>query len=434
MKWRLVHGIKNYIYNIGFNFIVSSKTNCVRETESIDLLGGSTGDILKKYYFKLMNIIMDENVLLGKEAFSSIGEILSVPGRAITPEVVKNADILIVRSVTKVNEELLENSGIEFVGSATAGIDHVDIEYLKSRNIGFASAPGSNSNSVAEYIIAGLLQLDRKGKLSLEKISLGVVGVGNVGGKVVKKARGLGIKVLQNDPPLKRETKDEVFRELDELMNCDVITLHVPLLYEGTDKTFNLFDESRINKMKRGSILVNSSRGKVVEQSALKSALEKGHLSGAILDVWEKEPDIDKEMLELVDIGTSHIAGYSYDGKVKGTRMVFDAICDFFSLNKKWNVKLPSPGVPYLEVKVDEFENFAEILADVVFKVYDIRKDDEKLRGILNLEGKEKKEFFDALRANYRRRREFFNTRLEINTEDDNLKAKFRALGFEVID
>ncbi|MEJ2355937.1 MAG: 4-phosphoerythronate dehydrogenase, partial [candidate division WOR-3 bacterium] len=254
-----------------------------------------------------MKIVMDENVLLGKEAFSSIGEIVSVPGRSITSEVIKNADILIVRSVTKVNEQLLKNSSIKFVGSATAGIDHVDTGYLESRNIGFASAPGSNSDSVAEYVIAGLLLLDEKEKISLEKISLGVVGVGNVGSKVVKKSEGLGIKVLQNDPPLKRETKDDVFLELDELMNCDVITLHVPLSYSGVDKTFKLFDEKRINKMKRGSVLINSSRGKVIEQTALKSSLRKGHLAGVILDVWEKEPDIDKEMLQLVDIGTSHI-------------------------------------------------------------------------------------------------------------------------------
>ena len=380
-----------------------------------------------------MKIVMDENVLLGKEAFSSIGEVVLVSGRAITPEVIKNADILIVRSVTKVNEELLKDSGVKFVGSATAGTDHVDTEYLKSRNIGFASAPGSNSNSVAEYVITGLLLLDKKRKISLEKISLGVVGVGNVGSKVVKKAEGLGIKVLQNDPPLFRETNDDIFIDLDELMTCDVITLHVPLSYSGVDKTFQLFDERRVNKMKKGSILINSSRGKVVEHSALKSALKKGHLSGAILDVWENEPDIDKEMLEIADIGTSHIAGYSYDGKVKGTRMVFDAICDFFSLNKVWNVELPSPEVPYLEVNVDEIENFAGFLTDVVFKVYDIRKDDEELRKILNLEGKEKDKFFDALRANYRRRREFFNTRIKLNTKDDNIKNKCRALGFEVI-
>ena len=377
-----------------------------------------------------MKIVMDGNVLLGKEAFSSIGKIVSVPGRAITTEIIKDADILIVRSVTKVNEQLLEKSSVKFVGSATAGIDHVDTEYLKSRNIGFAGAPGSNSNSVAEYVVAGLLLLDRKEKISIEKIALGVVGVGNVGSKVVKKAEGLGIKVLQNDPPLKRETKESVFRELDELMDCDVITLHVPLSYTGVDKTFRLFDEKRIKKMKKGSVLINSSRGKVVEQSGLKSALSRGHLSGAILDVWEKEPDIDKEMLEMVDIGTSHIAGYSYDGKVKGTRMVFDAICDFFSLNKDWNVELPSPEVPYLEVKLDENVRYSEILADVVFKVYDIRKDDEKLKKILNLEEKEKSNFFDALRANYRRRREFFNTRLEFSKKNDNLKSKFRALGF----
>ena len=381
-----------------------------------------------------MKVVMDENVLLGKETFSIIGDVVAVSGREITPEVIKDADILVVRSVTKVDEQLLEKSNVKFVGSATAGIDHVNTEYLKVRGIGFASAPGSNSNSVAEYVASALLLLDKKGKISLDELSLGVVGVGNVGSKVVKKAEGLGLEVLQNDPPLKRETKDKVFLELDELMGCDIITLHVPLYLSGADKTLNLFDENRINKMKRGSVLINTSRGKVVEQTALKTALRKGHLSGAILDVWEQEPDVDKEMLELVDIGTSHIAGYSYDGKVKGTRMVFDSICEFFSIDKEWKVKLPSPEVPYIEVTSNETQDLAEIIADVVFRVYDIKKDDNKLRKILNLEGKEKKDFFDALRANYRVRREFFNTRLKLSTENENLKNNFRALGFDILD
>jgi len=380
-----------------------------------------------------MKIVMDENVLLGKETFSLIGEVLSVPGRGITPQVVKDADILVVRSVTEVNEELLKNSNLKFVGSATAGIDHVDVEYLESKGMGFSSAPGSNSNSVAEYVIAALLLLDRKGKISLPEMSLGVVGIGNVGSKVVKKAQELGIKVLQNDPPLFRKTKDNVFRELDELMDCDVITLHIPLSYSGVDKTLNLFDEKRIHKMKQGSVLINTARGKVVEESALKSALGQGDLSGAILDVWAEEPDIDKELLEMVDIGTSHIAGYSYDGKVKGTRMVFDAVCEFFSIDKEWKVELPSPEVPYIEKTVNENDNFAEILSEVVFEVYDIKKDDRKLREILNLEGLEKKKFFDGLRANYHVRREFFNTRLKLDTKDERLKKGFRALGFDVL-
>jgi len=381
-----------------------------------------------------MKIVMDKNVLLGKETFSLIGEVTSFTGREITPKAVKDADILVVRSVTEVNEQLLKNSNVKFVGSATAGIDHVDTGYLESEGIGFSSAPGSNSNSVAEYVMAGLLLLDRKGKIFLEEMSFGVVGVGNVGSKVVKKAEGLGIKVLQNDPPLFRETKDNVFRELDELMECDVITLHVPLSHSGVDRTLNLFDEKRLQKMKKGSVIINTSRGKVVGGSALKTALKSGYLSGAILDVWAEEPDIDKELLDLVDIGTSHIAGYSYDGKVKGTRMVFDAICDFFSIDKEWKVELPPPEVPYIEKTFNETERFAQIMADVIFRVYDIRKDDRRLRKVLNLEGKEKKDFFDGLRSNYWKRREFFNTRLKLKTENENIKNSFRALGFNVLD
>jgi len=165
----------------------------------------------------------------------------------------------------------------------------------------------------------------------------------------------------------------------------------------------------------------------------LKSALKKERLSGAILDVWAEEPDIDKELLELVDIGTSHIAGYSYDGKVKGTRMVFDAICEFFSIDKEWKVELPPPAVSYIEKIVNENDNFAEIISDIVFDVYDIEKDDKNLRKILNLEGQEKRKFFDSLSANYHVRREFFNTRLKLDTKDERLKKGFRALGFDVL-
>ena len=186
-----------------------------------------------------MRIVADENIPFVAECFSSIGEVEVVPGREITPSVVGDADILLVRSVTQVDSDLLAESGVSFVGSATIGFEHIAIDFLREHNIGFASAPGSNANSAAEYVIAALLSVAKKHKIQLEGMSLGIVGVGNVGSRVERKAKGLGMKVLLNDPPLQRETCDVKYLPLEELFECDFITLHTPLTFEGKDKTFH---------------------------------------------------------------------------------------------------------------------------------------------------------------------------------------------------
>ena len=166
----------------------------------------------------------------------------------------------------------------------------------------------------------------------LENSTLGVVGVGNIGSKVVRMAEGLGMKVMQNDPPLARATGESRFLPLDALMEANIVTLHVPLTHEGQDATYQFFDANRISKMKLGSILINTSRGPVVSGEALKAALESGRLAGAVLDVWENEPEIDVHLLEHVNLGTSHIAGYSLDGKANGTAMIYKAVCEFLQL------------------------------------------------------------------------------------------------------
>ncbi|MHC4912347.1 MAG: 4-phosphoerythronate dehydrogenase, partial [Planctomycetota bacterium] len=243
-----------------------------------------------------MKIVADANIPFVRNCFSSLGEVEVVPGREITSNVIADADVLLVRSITQVDSDLLAGSSVRFVGTATIGFDHVRTDFLLSNNIGFASAPGSNANSAAEYVLAALLSVARKRKIQLEGKSIGIVGVGNVGSKVEKKAKALGMKVYLNDPPLQRQTGDAKYLPLEKLFGCDFITLHTPLTFEGIDKTFHLADERFFKLLKPACIFINTSRGAVVDTITLKGAIQSGKLGAVVLDVWENEPNINIEL------------------------------------------------------------------------------------------------------------------------------------------
>ncbi len=386
----------------------------------------------------IMKIIADANIPFVKECFSSIGEVEVFTGRQIKQDVVGDAECLLVRSVTRVDSDLLAGSKVRFVGTATIGVDHIDIEYLAKNNIDFASAPGSNANSAAEYVIAGLLEIGRKFKIKLEGKSIGIIGVGNVGSRVAKKCTALGMKVLLNDPPLQRKSGDAKYLPLEELYDCDFITLHTPLTFEGVDKTFHLAGEKFFKSLKPGCVFFNASRGRVVDTEALKAAIRSGQLETAVLDVWENEPNIDAELLEMVGIGTPHIAGYSLDGKIAGMIMIYEAACEYFKLETKYGVKdfLPEPYVPQLQINPNG-GNEQDVLREAVEKVYKISEDDLKLRQILNKLTEGRGEYFDDLRKNYPVRREFQNTNIEFAMANgvgiENLSRKFKGIGFENI-
>ncbi len=392
-----------------------------------------------------MKIIADENIPFVKGCFASIGEVEVVPGREMTPGIVSDANVLLVRSVTPVDSDLLAESGVRFVGSATIGFDHIDIDFLRERNIGFASAPGSNANSTAEYVVAVLLSVAKAHQIQLEGRSLGIVGVGNVGSRVERKAKGLGMKVLLNDPPLQRKRGDVKYLPLEELFECDFITLHTPLTFEGKDKTFHLADERFFKSLKKRCIFLNTSRGGVVDTVALKAAIKSGKLEAGVLDVWEDEPNIDTELLEMVDIGTPHIAGYSLDGRIAGMIMIYKAACKYFGLEAKFGMEsfLPIPVVPELKIN-PRVAVEQDVLRGAVEKIYDIRKDDSELRWILDRLAGKRGKFFDDLRKNYPVRREFQNTRIILATEgtEDKLKRnssmkalseKLKGIGFKVV-
>ncbi len=382
-----------------------------------------------------MKIVADQNIPFVKECFSSLGEVVTASGREITPEMIKDADALLVRSITKVGGDLLSGSSVKFVGTATIGFEHIDRDYLTANDIGFASAPGSNANSVAEYIIAALLTLGRKNKFQLEGKSIGIVGVGNVGSRVRAKCREMGMTVVLNDPPLARKTCDDKYRPLEEIFACDFVTMHTPLTYEGQDKTFHLADEAFFSKVKDGAIFLNTSRGKVQDEAALKQAMQSGRLSAVVLDVWETEPNVDPWLLQYVDISTPHIAGYSFDGKVAGMIMIYEGLCEHFGLTAKKTAAdfLPPPDVAEIVIDPEEYARAEErVIHDTVQQVYVINRDDFNMREILLQPDDERGVWFDGLRKNYPRRREFQNTKVVIPDIECCIVNKLSGIGFKV--
>lgn len=381
-----------------------------------------------------MKIIADQNIPFVEECFRSIGQVELYSGRAITPGVLKGADVLLVRSITRVDEALLAGSGVKFVGTATIGVDHIDQEYLQRAGIRFTSAPGSNATSVAEYVVAALLALGKKYKQTLEGKSIGIVGVGNVGSRVAKRCEALGMRVVLNDPPLQRQTGDEKYRPLEEVFECDFVTMHTPLTKAGPDATYHLADEMFFNRMKQGAFFLNTARGGVMETAALKRAMASCKLGGVVLDVWEGEPNVDPELLLKVDLSTPHIAGYSFDGKVRGMVMLYDAVCGHFGLEKQFVEQdfLPEPTVPEIRVGGEEICSTGRerLIHDIVQQVYTINRDDFNMREILLVEPERRGGFFDDLRKNYPVRREFAGTRIVLPAGQEDLMRKVSGIGF----
>lgn len=359
-----------------------------------------------------LRLLADEGIPCADAAFAALGHTTLVPGRSLTARALRECDALFVRSVTRVDAELLHGTKVRFVGTATIGTDHVDLDYLRNAGIGFASAAGSNANSVAEYVVCALLCLARRRGLRLAGRSLGVVGVGNVGGRVAGYARALGMDVLQNDPPRARAEGGSEFRELAEVMRADCLTLHVPLTRTGTDATHHLLDAWRLAELRPSTLLVNTARGAVVDNAALLAALRARALGGAVLDVWEGEPNPDPELIEAVDLATPHVAGYSLDGKLAGTELIAHAACRYFGVQQVWSAAsaLPSPAVQ--EIALEPGASVEDAAWAAARACYDIERDDAAMRVISGLSDSDRARAFDRLRRDYPARREFLATRV----------------------
>lgn len=375
-----------------------------------------------------MKIVVDENVAFAEEAFSRFGEVRLLYGREINQSALKDADALIVRSITKIDKALLEGTSVSFVGTATIGTDHVDLEYLHKKSIGFADAKGCNADAVVEYVFTVIFSAAVKKNISLKDKTIGVVGVGNIGSRIVKLAETYGLKVLMNDPPRQKKELNFTFVSLEKILEADIITIHTPLTYEGDDKTFHLFNRKNLEQLKEKTIFINASRGEVVDNTALSELLDKKKLT-VILDVWENEPNINQALMKKVLFATPHIAGYSLEGKINGTKMMVDAMNKFFNKNILWQPQLLK--CENAEIEISTSIPVEEILYSLFNKIYNIDEDSNRLK---NFSGSEKSlgKYFDTLRKEYPLRREFTNYSIKTKSLSAELETFLKAFRFNI--
>jgi len=374
-----------------------------------------------------MKIVIDKKIPFIDGVLEKYGDVVYLEGREITRDDVRNADALIIRTRTKCNRALLEGTTVRFIASATIGFDHIDTTYCEANNIFWTNAAGCNSSSVQHYIAAALFHLAEEFQFELAQRTIGIVGVGNVGSKVENLCRALGMRVLLNDPPRERREGSKNFVSLKTVIGqSDIVTFHVPLNPDGVDKTFHMVNAGLLSRFRKNQILINSSRGEVVEGSALKATLRNKMIADCVLDVWEHEPDIDRELLGLAEIATPHIAGYSADGKANGTAMSVQAFSRFFGLDLHawYPEKVPLPAMTTLEVECGNL-SVQSVLAGLVKRTYDILADDARLRL--------SPETFEKQRGAYPLRREFPTYTLNLLNAPAGLKSLVQAMGFRIL-
>lgn len=376
-----------------------------------------------------MLIVADENIPLLDAFFAGFGEIRRYPGRAIDAACVRDADLLLVRSVTRVDRQLLEGSQVRFVGTCTIGTDHLDLEYFAQAGIHWSSAPGCNARGVVDYVLGSLLTLAELDGVELPKRLYGVVGAGEVGGRLVRVLRGLGWQVLVCDP-LRAASEEGDFVSLDTLLEqCDTISLHTPLQRGGEHPTWHLLGAQQLARLRPGAWLINASRGPVVDNAALRELLLDREDVHAVLDVWEGEPQVDLALADLCTLATPHIAGYSLDGKQRGTAQIYQAFCRSQGLPEQVQLAdlLPSPALARLDF--DASADPAWALATLCRAVYDPRRDDADFRRSLSEDPAEQRAAFDLLRKRYPVRREIEGLAVRVQGDAPQLVQVINALG-----
>jgi erythronate-4-phosphate dehydrogenase len=372
-----------------------------------------------------MKIVCDNKIPFLKGVLEPYVEVVYLPGAKIARADLLDADALIVRTRTKCNKEILEGTNVKFIATATIGYDHIDGSYCDSKGITWTNAVGCNSSSVAQYIASAILNLAVEKKFSLSDMTIGIVGVGNVGSKVAKFAKAAGMKVLLNDPPRARLDGTSFVSLAQIKAEADIITFHVPLTMDGPDKTYHMANKIFFNSIAKRAWLINSSRGEVADTVELKNILNTGRIAGAILDVWENEPEIDLELLGLAKFATPHIAGYSTDGKANGTAMSVQALAKFFGIVKLENwypADVPKPVKTVIDIDC-EGKTKEQILLEAVKFTYDVKEDDQRLRSAPDR--------FEKLREEYPLRREFPVYKIKLEHDTANLAVILGELGFD---
>jgi len=376
-----------------------------------------------------MLIVADENIPLLDAFFQGFGEIRRVPGRSLDRATVEQADVLLVRSVTNVNRALLEGSKVRFVGTCTIGTDHLDLDYFKQTGIQWSSAPGCNARGVVDYVLGSLQTLAEIEGADLNQRTYGIVGAGEVGGRLVKVLKGLGWNVLVCDPPRQIAEGGDYVSLAQIIEQCDVISLHTPLTKSGNGSTWHLFDRQRLEQLKPGTWLINASRGPVVDNAALREVLLEREDLQAVLDVWEGEPEVDVDLADLCVLATPHIAGYSLEGRQRGTAQIYQAFCAYLGQEPSIHLSELLPALWLAEVHLNASTDPAWALATLCRSVYDPRRDDADFRRSLVGTVQEQRKAFDLLRKHYPERRETDGLSVRINGESAALSKIVSALG-----
>ena len=373
---------------------------------------------------KRIKIVADDKIPFLKGVLEPYADIFYSDSQQMDKALIKDADALIIRTRTKCDSRLLEGTDVKYIATATIGYDHIDTEYCADAGIDWINAPGCNSSSVRQYIASALLMFAYREKVNLKDLTIGIVGVGSVGRKIAMLAEILEMKILLNDPPRERAEGNLGFVKLDEIKKyADIITLHVPLNYEGEDKTFHLADEKFFESVRSEALIINSSRGAVADNQALKKALNEKKIKAAILDVWENEPEIDTELLKMVYFGTAHIAGYSAEGKANGTAVAVNSVSKFFNLGlpSNWYPEIPLPQNNQ-KIFIDCSSKPGEEIYEMVTHTYKISEDDSNL--------KKTPWAFENLRDSYKIRREFPYFSAKLKNCDRRITSKIKELGF----
>jgi erythronate-4-phosphate dehydrogenase len=400
-----------------------------------------------------MKITIDRNMPYAKEAFSTLGEVLARDGRQLTIADVRDADALFTRSTTRISAALLAGSAVRYYGSAVIGTDHIDIPYLEKQQIPWVAAPGCNAESVANYVTSALLWLGGQHRFTLKGKTIGIIGCGNVGSKVLRHAEALGLNIIVSDPPKQRsedgDQKSEIpYVTLEQLLaESDIVSCHVPLTKTGPDATFQMLDTPQFAQMKPGVIFINAARGAILSTDALLAVLGT-RIAHAVIDCWEGEPTYRTDLLARVDIATPHIAGHSYEGKVNGTKIIYKAYLAWLAetsadpvlrerakeLLREENIEklfaLPTPPVPHIDLP--SIKDSEELLRQAVLRVYDIEADSLRLKRSCVEDAMVRAAAFDQQRSKYPMRREFTSTTVTLAKASKKLCATLQGLGFKI--
>lgn len=372
---------------------------------------------MSQHSIKSLRIVADENIPFVEEFFGDLGAVQRFPGRTLSTEQLREADVLLVRSVTSVNRELLEQTPVRFVGTCTIGTDHLDLDYLGRAEIEVASAPGCNANAVVEYVFGVLARM----RPDWQQARFGIIGCGNVGGALHRRLKDLGLTCACYDPFLDNASYPDL-TELEVVLDCDVVCLHTPLTQSGSHPTFHLLGEPELEGLNSGTLLINAGRGAAIDNQALKRVLMRRHDLKVVLDVWEPEPLLDPDLLALVNGGSPHIAGYSYDGKVQGTAMIYQALCRFLDIEAEHSsAELLAADPSSCQPLVLRGDSAKDIINNALLDAFDVQEDDENLRATMTLSEEQRAQAFDQLRKTYRKRRECHS--LEIGHWPNGLSA-----------